>query len=152
MRYKAFKTIYPINRLKKMFFLKIASLPMLPTTRAKCLKLGGVKVKGRCWIYRNVHFDTVAPDHIYIGESVTLTSGVRILTHYLDPAQRGRHFRIGDVKICDKAFIGAGSIICNSVVIGEGAIVGAGSIVTKDIPPYQVWAGNPAHYIKDRAR
>ena len=37
-----------------------------------------------------------------------------------------------------------------SVTIGKGAIVGAGSVVTKDIPPYQVWAGNPAKYIKDR--
>ena len=42
------------------------------------------------------------------------------------------------------------TIICNSVRIGKGAIVGAGSVVTKDIPPYQVWAGNPAHFIKER--
>lgn len=38
------------------------------------------------------------------------------------------------------------------VTIGKGAIIGAGSVVTKDIPPYQVWAGNPARYIKDRAK
>ena len=47
-------------------------------------------------------------------------------------------------------FIGVNVVICNSVTIGKGAIVGAGSIVTKDIPPYQVWAGNPARYIKAR--
>lgn len=41
---------------------------------------------------------------------------------------------------------------CSSVTIGKGAIIGAGSVVTKDIPPYQVWAGNPARYIKDRAK
>jgi hypothetical protein len=35
--------------------------------------------------------------------------------------------------------------------IGKGAMIAAGSIVTKDIPPYQVWGGNPARYIKDRA-
>ncbi|MCD8273403.1 MAG: hypothetical protein LUC96_00220 [Alistipes sp.] len=43
------------------------------------------------------------------------------------------------------------AIICNSVTIGRGAVVGAGAIVTKDIPPYQIWAGNPARHIKDRA-
>ena len=59
-------------------------------------------------------------------------------------------FRIGEVHIEDDVFIGVNVIICNSVTIGMGAIIGAGSIVTKDIPPYQVWAGNPARYIKDR--
>lgn len=97
-------------------------------------------------------FDSVAPERIHIEDKVTITEGTKILTHYLDPNMSGRHFKIGDVRICRNAFIGAGTIICNAVTIGEGAIVGAGSIVTKDIPPYQVWAGNPARYIKDRAK
>ena len=48
-------------------------------------------------------------------------------------------------------FIGLNVLICNSVTIGKRAIIGAGSVVTKDIPPYQVWAGNPARFIKERA-
>ena len=59
-------------------------------------------------------------------------------------------FRIGEVHIEDVVFRGVNVVICNSVTIGKGAIVGAGSIVTKDISPYQVWAGNPARYIKAR--
>ena len=59
-------------------------------------------------------------------------------------------YRLGPVKIEEGAFIGCSVIICNAVTIEKGAIVGAGSVVTKDIPPYQVWAGNPARYIKDR--
>ena len=50
----------------------------------------------------------------------------------------------------DNVFIGMNVIVCNSVTIGEGSIIGAGSVVTKDIPANQVWAGNPARYIKDR--
>ena len=96
--------------------------------------------------------DTVAPERIHIGNNTTITSGVKILTHYLDPTRSGRHFRLGDIYIGENVFIGVNSIICNSVTIGDGAIIGAGSVVTKDIPPYQCWAGNPAHYIKDRAR
>lgn len=73
------------------------------------------------------------------------------MTHYLDPNQKGRIFRLGEVHIEDDVFIGLNVIICNSVTIGKGSIIGAGSVVTKDIPPYQVWAGNPARFIKERA-
>ena len=75
---------------------------------------------------------------------------MKILTHFLDPCQAGRHYRIDDVVIEDDVFIGIGAIICNSVIVGKGAIIGAGSVVTKNIPPYQVWAGNPAKFIKER--
>ena len=73
------------------------------------------------------------------------------MTHYLDPSKKGRIFRLGEVRIEDDVFIGLNVIICNSVTIGKGSIIGAGSVVTKDIPPYQVWAGNPARFIKERA-
>lgn len=109
-------------------------------------------MKGKCWIYKDVYFDSVAPELITICENATITQGTTILTHYFDPSQPGRHFRYGEVKIEKDAFVGCNVIICNSVTIGEGSIVGAGSIVTKNIPPYQVWAGSPAKYIKDRAR
>lgn len=99
-----------------------------------------------------VEEDVDSPDSIYIGKGVRITAGTKILTHYLDPSQPGVHFRRGEVHIEDDVFIGLNVCICSSVTIGKGAIIGAGSVVTKDIPPYQVWAGNPARYIKDRAK
>jgi acetyltransferase-like isoleucine patch superfamily enzyme len=48
------------------------------------------------------------------------------------------------------AWIGFGAIISRGVTIGEGAIVGAGSVVTKDVPEYEVWAGVPARKLRDR--
>ena len=48
------------------------------------------------------------------------------------------------IKICKNAWIGTRSIILKGVTIGEGAIVAAGSVVTKDVPPYTLVAGNPA--------
>ena len=45
-------------------------------------------------------------------------------------------------------WIGAGSIILNGITIGEGAVVGAGSVVTKDVNPYTIVAGNPAKEIR----
>ncbi|MEN0054757.1 MAG: acyltransferase [Mucilaginibacter sp.] len=52
------------------------------------------------------------------------------------------------IVIGDDAFIGANSIILKGVTIGERSIVGAGSVVTKSIPANQIWAGNPAKFIR----
>lgn len=140
------------KRIVHMFFMWLSNvLPLRGHHRYKLVKLGGVNIKGRCFIYRNVYFDSVAPELITIEKGVTITQGTTILTHYLDPSQPGRHYRRGEVHIEEDAFVGCNVTICNSVTIGKGSIVGAGSVVTKDIPPYQCWAGNPAHYIKDRA-
>lgn len=48
----------------------------------------------------------------------------------------------GDIVIKDDVWIGYGSIILSGVTIGQGAIIGAGSVVTKDVPPYAIYAGN----------
>ncbi|RYU93720.1 acyltransferase [Emticicia agri] len=53
------------------------------------------------------------------------------------------------VIIEDDVFIGAHSTILKGVTVGKGAIIGAGSVVTKNILPNEIWAGNPAHFIKN---
>ena len=53
------------------------------------------------------------------------------------------------VAICDNAFIGAKSIILKGVTIGENSVIGAGSVVTKSVPANQIWAGNPAKFIRE---
>jgi acetyltransferase-like isoleucine patch superfamily enzyme len=52
------------------------------------------------------------------------------------------------VIIEDDVFIGANSIILKGVTIGKRAVIGAGSVVTKNIPADEIWAGNPARFIK----
>ena len=151
MPIKHFFEVYSPKRLWRKFWLGLAHLPILPQHRSIFWRLGGADIRGRALIYGDVIIDTVYPENVHIGHNVAITSGVKILTHYLDPTQKGRVYRKGDVYIEDDVFIGVNTVICNSVTIGKGAIIGAGSVVTKDIPPYQVWAGNPARYIKDRA-
>ena len=79
-----------------------------------------------------------------------VTADITILTHYLDTARKGIHWRSGHVYIGDHTFIGTGTIICKDVRIGSNVIIGAGSVVTKDIPENEIWAGNPAKFIKKR--
>lgn len=59
-----------------------------------------------------------------------------------------KDIKMGEVRIKEGAFIGAHSIILKNVVIGKYSVVGAGSVVTKSIPDGEIWAGNPAHFIK----
>lgn len=55
----------------------------------------------------------------------------------------------GEVTVGDGAKIAGNTWIKPKVRVGAGAIVGGGSVVTKDVPPHEVWAGNPARYMKN---
>ena len=115
-------------------------------------EMGGVKVEtpNRTFIGQGVWFDTNFPEEITIEERVTLTLGCTIFTHYVYFDEATHNYRKGSVHIKRHAWIGARTIICQGVTIGENAVVGAGSVVTKDIPNNEVWAGNPARFIKMR--
>ena len=56
----------------------------------------------------------------------------------------------GKIIIEDDVWIGTSCVILQGVTIGKGAVVGAGSVVNKNIPSYEVWAGVPARFIKNR--
>ena len=56
---------------------------------------------------------------------------------------------IAPIKISNKVWIGFNCIILKGVTIGEGVIIGAGSVVTKDVPPWTIVAGNPAKFIRE---
>ena len=55
----------------------------------------------------------------------------------------------GPIIVLKGAWIGARAIVLKGVTIGEGAVVGAGSVVTKDVPPYTIVGGNPARVIRE---
>jgi chloramphenicol O-acetyltransferase type B len=61
-----------------------------------------------------------------------------------------QEFSNGDVTIGNDVWIGAGVLILSGITIGSGAVIGARSVVTRDIAPYSVTAGNPARHIRYR--
>lgn len=98
----------------------------------------------------------VAIADLFIGDYVKIGGGSMVFTtdfHSLDPkTRRGKDDIMkrasAPVIIEDNAFIGARSIILKGVTIGANSIIGAGSVVTKSIPANEIWAGNPAKFIR----
>jgi acetyltransferase-like isoleucine patch superfamily enzyme len=99
------------------------------------------------------HATIVCLGKIEIGNDVLIGGGARIFDsdfHALHSATAfgGRQVATQPVKIEDDAFIGAHATILKGVTIGRGAVVGAASVVTRSVPPYEVWAGSPARRIR----
>lgn len=94
---------------------------------------------------------------ITIGDNVKIGGGVCIYDtdfHSLDPIMRRSSEDLKNraekpVVIGNDVFIGAKSIILKGVTIGENSVIGAGSVVTKTVPANQIWAGNPAKFIRN---
>lgn len=88
-------------------------------------------------------------DNVFIGHGVvfindmypraTTTEGV---------LQRDKDWKVEPTLVKSGASIGSGATILAKVIIGENAIVGAGSVVTKDVPPNSIAAGNPARVLR----
>ncbi|KAK1933799.1 Maltose O-acetyltransferase [Phytophthora citrophthora] len=100
-----------------------------------------------------MNFDCVFLDGcpITIGDRVMLAPNVQLYTasHPLDPEERSSGLEIGKpITIEDDVWIGGNATVVPGVTIGRGAVIGAGSVVTKDVPPMCVYAGNPAKFIK----
>ena len=96
-----------------------------------------------------------AKDRITIGDYVLIGSNCMIADtdfHSLNADERmaddGRGVKTKPITIKDHAFIGARCIILKGVTIGENSIIGAGSVVTRDIPANEIWAGNPVRFIR----
>lgn len=82
-------------------------------------------------------------DNCFIGHNVTIAT----LNHDVNPENRSALIP-KPVVIEEKVWIGSDSTILSGVTIGYGAIIGAGSVVTKDIPPMSIAVGNPCKVIK----
>lgn len=96
------------------------------------------------------------PSDVTIGENVMIGQELLIYTsnHRTDrtdiPMREQGWTEQRPVVIGDDVWIGSRVTILPGVHIGNGAVIGAGAVVTKNVPPYEVWGGNPARFLKHR--
>ena len=104
-----------------------------------------VKISSHTFICEGVQID----DHVFVGHGVTFTNDrYPRAVNERGGLQTGEDWAVVPTVVRKGASIGSGSTILCGLEIGEGAMVGAGSVVTKSVPPGAIVAGNPAHVIR----
>ncbi|MBU3930695.1 N-acetyltransferase [bacterium] len=101
----------------------------------------GVKIHSNCYIAQF----TVIEDGVFIAPGVSFANDMHPGCNYFRKCMKGPH-------ICKGAILGVNVTVLPYVTIGAKAFIGAGSVVTKDIPPRALAYGNPARVIKDIGR
>lgn len=102
----------------------------------------GTHLDPTCNFSLSARFDKTYPKGVYVGPESYIAFDAAILAHDMV-----RGLRL-DTRIGRRCFIGARSIILPGVTVGDESVVAAGSVVTKDVPPRSVVAGNPARVIQ----
>lgn len=97
----------------------------------------------------------VCMEKITIGKQVYIGGDCKIYDTDFHSVNRNDRMKRPEINkktspiiIKDGVFIGTGCIILKGVTIGENSVIGAGSVVTKNIPKFEVWGGNPVKFIK----
>lgn len=101
--------------------------------------------------YSDVNLTILDQNKVYIGDNVIMGPNVNIYTssYPYHEVQRSKGYEYAlPVHIYDNVWIGGNVTILPGVKINKGAIIGAGSVVTHDIPPYVIAAGNPCEVIR----
>jgi acetyltransferase-like isoleucine patch superfamily enzyme len=118
------------------------------------LKVCGFEIGKEVYIAEDLivaHIISERSCHLKIGDRVAIGPRVTILlasdANWSKLTQKFPYIK-GTVVIGNDCWIGAGVIIMPNVKIGESSIVGAGSVVTKDVPPFTIVAGTPARELK----
>lgn len=100
--------------------------------------------------YSNVPSAVTIGENVMIGQELLIYTQNHCTARTDVPMRRQGMTVVRPVSIGDDVWIGSRVTILPGVHIGDGAVIGAGAVVTKDVPEYEVWGGNPAKLLKKR--
>lgn len=111
----------------------------------------GAKIGQRCKVSSHTFIceGVVIEDEVFIGHGVTFTNDLLPRATNADgSAQTDADWKCEKTFVKKGASIGSGATLLCGITVGEKAIIGAGSVVTKDVPPGMIVAGNPAKILR----
>lgn len=137
-----------LHRLGRELFASLGEMSIV-LPRVHCDYGTNVHIGTGAFVNVGAVFLDVCP--ITLGDHVLLGSNVQLIaaTHPLDAETRIAGWELGEaITVEDGAWLGAGAIVLPGVTIGARSVVGAGSVVTKDVPPDVLVVGNPARIVR----
>lgn len=107
-----------------------------------------LKIGSNSWIGESVWLDDLGA--ISVGSNCCISQGAYLCTGNHDWSDPNFSLIVKPIVLCDGSWVGARTVVCPGVTIGEHAVAAAGSVVTKDIPAFEIHAGNPAKLTRNR--
>jgi putative colanic acid biosynthesis acetyltransferase WcaF len=107
-----------------------------------------LSIGDHCWIGEDVWIDNLA--EVSIAPHVCVSQGVYFCTGNHDWSMQNMRLFSRPIKLETGSWAGARSVICPGVTIGEGSILSVGSVATRHLAPWGVYAGNPAVWVRNR--
>lgn len=141
----------PSRHLRKWFYQMMGAKigkQTFPSRRVEILFPKGITMADRVAIGWFAEMD--ARGGIIIGHDTNISSHVKLITGSHDIQDPDFTADFKPIHVGHHCWIGTGAMVLQGVTIGDGAVVAAGAVVTKDIPPYEIWGGVPAKYIGKR--
>ena len=109
------------------------------------VRRSGAKVGKHVSLGYACQLDILFPGRITIEDDAIVGYGATLLAH----AYTHDEYQLGDVRVGAGATVGANATLLPGVSVGARAIIGAGSVVTRDVPAGELWAGVPARKVRD---
>lgn len=124
-----------------------ASKLILAVGKDGCIQIGNhVGISNSCL---RINTELIIEDDVNIGGDCKIYDSDMHSVEYTHRMESpDKHIKMAPICIKKGAWIGAHSIILKGVTIGERSVIGAASVVTKNVPNDEIWAGNPARFIK----
>jgi putative colanic acid biosynthesis acetyltransferase WcaF len=101
-----------------------------------------------CWIGEGVWIDNL--DMVRLGSNVCISQGAILLCGNHNYSIKSFELMVKPIVIENGAWIGAKSVVCQGVTVGQHAVLSVGSVASQSLDPYGIYRGNPAVKVKER--